>query len=81
MNRHYTAEMEYWQHGGPLGTPLPHTDFFQIGRWPETSLVYSWQPAPPEQTQITGLLCVRRILSPLIRERIVTVESWANLHF
>ncbi len=34
---------------------------FQIGRRPETSLVDSWQPAPPEETEITGVPCVRRV--------------------
>ncbi len=38
--------------------PLAATRFFEVGRRPETSLVDSWQPTPPEETQITGAPCV-----------------------
>ncbi len=38
--------------------PLAATRFFEVGRRPETSLVDSWQPTPPEETQIAGAPCV-----------------------
>ncbi len=49
---------------GPLVAPR----FFEVGRRPETSLVDSWQPAPPEEPRVL----VSQNFSP-IRGRIVRV--------
>ncbi len=64
--------------------PLTASRFFEVGRRPETSLVDSWQPTPPEETQIIcwcSMCHTLRVIFLSSDSRKNCQEDWAYLHF